>query len=170
MPYWPSLWTNIWSEIIWIYYGSPKDNWYGHRVKRHHPLTAVLLREFGKNGYNSRLRRNSYYQFWKSLWINQELHFIVMSPPFRVGRHIVFPRASVCLSVRLSVRLSVCLSVTNRVRSITWKPLKLYSWNFIQILISMRWIAECKNGNSAFDTFGVISPWTLCITKIVSAL
>ena len=25
----------------------------------------------------------------------------VMSPPDRVGRHIVFPRASVCLSVRL---------------------------------------------------------------------
>ena len=41
----------------------------------------------------------------------------------------------------------------NRVRSITWKPLKLYSRNFIQISISMRWRAECKNGNSAFNTF-----------------
>ena len=91
---------------------------------------------------------------------------VIMSPPFRVGRHIVFPRASVCLSVCPSV----CLSVTNRVRSITWKPLKLYSWNFIQISISMRWRAECKNGNSALYTFGVISLWTLCITKIVSAL
>ena len=28
-------------------------------------------------------------------------------PPDRVGRHIVFPRASVCPSVRPSVRLSV---------------------------------------------------------------
>ena len=27
---------------------------------------------------------------------------VFMSPPFRVGRHIVFPRASVCLSVCLS--------------------------------------------------------------------
>ena len=48
---------------------------------------------------------------------------------------------------------SVYLSVTNHVRSITWKPLKLYSRNFIQISISMRWRAECKNGNSAFYTF-----------------
>ena len=58
----------------------------------------------------------------------------------------------------------------NRVRSITWKSLKLYSRNFIQILISTRWRAECKNGNSAFYTFWVISLWTLCITKMVSAL
>ena len=36
---------------------------------------------------------------------------IFMSPPFRVGRHIVFPRASVCPAVCLSVRPSVCLSV-----------------------------------------------------------
>ena len=27
---------------------------------------------------------------------------LIMSPPFRVGRHIVFPQASVCLSVCLS--------------------------------------------------------------------
>ena len=80
----------------------------------------------------------------------------IMSPPVRVGRHIVFPRASVCPSV--------CLSVTNRVHSITWKPLKLYSRNFIQILISMRWRAECNNGNSSLYTFWVISLWTLFIT------
>ena len=36
--------------------------------------------------------------------------FGIMSPPFRVGRHIVFPRASVCLSVCPSVCPSVCLS------------------------------------------------------------
>ena len=65
---------------------------------------------------------------------------------------------------------SVCLSVTNCVRSITWKPLKLYSRNFIQISISMRWRAECKNGNPAFYTFWDISLWTLSITKTVSAL
>ena len=35
---------------------------------------------------------------------------IFMSPPDRVGRHIVFPRAS----VRPSVRLSVCLSVRHK--------------------------------------------------------
>ena len=64
----------------------------------------------------------------------------------------------------------VRLSVTNRVRSITQKPLKLYSRNFIQISISMIWRAECKNSNSAFYTFWVISLGTLCITKIVSAL
>ena len=43
----------------------------------------------------------------------------------------------------------VCLCVTNRVRSITWKPLNLYSRNFIQISIRIKWSAECKNGNSA---------------------
>ena len=44
----------------------------------------------------------------------------IMSPPFRVGRHIVFPRASICLSVCLSVRLSVRLSVCHKsCRSIT---------------------------------------------------
>ena len=32
---------------------------------------------------------------------------MIMSPPDRVGRHIVFPRASVRPSVRPSVRLSV---------------------------------------------------------------
>ena len=52
----------------------------------------------------------------------------IMSSPFRVGIHIFFfPRASVCPSVSLSVCPSVCLSVTNRVLSITWKPLKLYT-------------------------------------------
>ena len=40
------------------------------------------------------------------------LDSIIMSPPDRVGRHIVFPRASVrpsvCLSVRPSVRHKSC--------------------------------------------------------------
>ena len=97
-----------------------------------------------------------------TLLVVWSLFLLCLPPPFRVGRHTVFLRASVCPSV--------CLSVTNRVRSITWKPLKLYSRNFIQTSISMRWTAECKNGNSAFYSFWVIFLWTLCITKIVSAL
>ena len=39
---------------------------------------------------------------------------LVMSPPDRVGRHIVFPRASVRPSVCLSVCLSVCPSVRHK--------------------------------------------------------
>ena len=38
---------------------------------------------------------------------SEAMEWCIMSPPFRVGRHIVFPWAS------------ACLSVTNRVRSIT---------------------------------------------------
>ena len=115
---------------------------------------------------------------------------------FRVGRHIVFPRASVChksihetlykyqsawddmQSARMVTLPFILLRYfplnfvhhKNRVRSITWKPHKLYSRNFIQISMSMIWRAECKNGNSAFYTFWVISLGTLCITKIVSTL
>ena len=43
---------------------------------------------------------------------------VLCLPPARVGRHIVFPLASVCLSVCLSVRPPVCLS-QKRVHSIT---------------------------------------------------
>ena len=64
---------------------------------------------------------------------------------------------------------TLCIT-KNRVHSITWKPLKLYSRNYIQISISMRWCGECKNGNSAFYTFWVIFLGTLSITKTVSAL
>ena len=146
-------------------------------------LDLLKLSAYVFNGYNSAygisteisyagpyLKRNlslRHVFFLKVLWLAlktmeikvstnrkmNKLFVFIMSPPFRVGRHIVFPRGSVCLSVCLSVRLSVCLSVTNRVRSITWKPLKLYSRNFIQISISMRWRAECKNGNSGFYIF-----------------
>ena len=77
-----------------------------------------------------------------------------MSPPSGSGYILFFPG-----------RPSVCLSVTNRVRSITWTPLKLNSRNFIQTSISMRWRAECKNNNSVFYTFWIISLGTLCITK-----
>ena len=79
-----------------------------------------------------------------------------MSPPLQ-------GRETYCFSP--GVRLSVCLSVTNRVRSVTWKPLKLSSRNFIQISINIRRCAECKNGNSCIYIFWVISLWTLSLTK-----
>ena len=81
-----------------------------------------------------------------------------MSPPEGLGDILFFPG-------RPDVRLSVRLSVTNRVRSITWKPLKLSSRNFIQISINIRRRAERKNGNSCIYIFWVISLWTLSLTK-----
>ena len=55
----------------------------------------------------------------------------------------------------------------NRVDSITWKPLKLYSRNFIQLLTNMSRCAECKNSNSVIFTLWVISLGTLSITKTI---
>ena len=108
------------------------------------------------------LQDRKYFVLFCCLLINSKSPFLCL-PPSGSGDILFFPwRPSVCLSVRLSV--------TNRVRSITRKPLKLYSRNFIQISISMRWRAECKNSNFAFYTFWVISLGTLFITKIVSAL
>ena len=82
--------------------------------------------------------------------------------PFRVGRLIAFPRAS----VRPSVCLSVCLSVrSSHCRSLTWKPLnKLYSRNFKQISISIKRCAECKSHISCVHTFWVISLGTLSVS------
>ena len=58
----------------------------------------------------------------------------------------------------------VCLSVNNfRVRSITLKPLDIFSRNFTQTLNTMRRHAEHMNRNSAFSTFGVIA---LCVLTI----
>ena len=117
--------------------------------------------------------------------------WLFMSPPFRVGRHIVFSgRPSACLSVchkscllynlktawalfaklytninqhEITCRVQewyLCLLYflsyfplnfvhhKNHVRSKTWKPLKLYSRNFIQVSTNMRRRAECKNSNS----------------------
>ena len=51
----------------------------------------------------------------------------------------------------------------NRVSSITWKLLKLYSPNFIQVSTNMSWRAECKNGNSVIYTLCVISLGTMTI-------
>ena len=55
-----------------------------------------------------------------AIMMHNLIKLIFMSPPFRVGRYIVFPRI-VCRSI--------CLS-QSRVCSITWKPLKISSWNF----------------------------------------
>ena len=45
--------------------------------------------------------------FLKVVFLYNDKKMFIMSPPDRVGRHIVFPRASVRPSVRPSVRLSV---------------------------------------------------------------
>ena len=52
------------------------------------------------------MRRNYIYIY------HIEEKWLLCLPPVRVGRHIVFPLASVCLYVCGSVGLSVCLSVT----------------------------------------------------------
>ena len=144
----------IWDRSMNVYY----IDWRGNAIN-------CILEELDPNYYQCPPPK--FFMLFVVCWFFSKSPFSkIMSPPFRVGRHIIFPRA---LSVCPSVRLSICLPVTNRVRSITWKPLKLYSRNFIQVSISMRWRAECKNGYSAFYTFWVISLWTLCITKILSA-
>ena len=51
-----------------------------------------------------------------------------------------------------------------RVRSITLKPLDIFSWNFTQMFNTMRGYAEHMNCNSGFPTFGVIA---LCMLTIV---
>ena len=45
-------------------------------------------------------------------------------------------------------------------RSLTLKPFKVSSWNFIQILTNIRRRAEYENHNSCIDIFWVISLWT----------
>ena len=55
--------------------------------------------------------RKSVFEVSEALKIeNFQLKKLIMSPPDRVGRHIVFPRAS----VRPSVCLSVCMSVRHK--------------------------------------------------------
>ena len=51
------------------------------------------------------------------------------------------------------VRIS---SVTKSCLCLTWKPLKISSWNFIQILRIIRRCAEHKNHNSCLYSFKVI--------------
>ena len=54
------------------------------------------------------------------------------------------------------VTLGTLSIIKNRVHSITWKPLKISSWNFIWISINIRQHAKCKNHNSCLYTFWVI--------------
>ena len=49
------------------------------------------------------------------------------------------------------------------VRSVTLKQFKIFSWNFIQMLSTMRRCAEHRNRNSGLHTFGVIALWTVKI-------
>ena len=44
--------------------------------------------------------------------------------------------------------------------SVTSKPFKIFSWNFTQVLSTMRWHAERRYPNSGLHTFGVIALWT----------
>ena len=41
----------------------------------------------------------------------------------------------------------------NRVHSVTLKPFKITSWNFIHVERTYRWCAECKNHNSCLCIF-----------------
>ena len=58
---------------------------------------------------------------------------------------------------------SVCVSVNFRVRSITLKPLDIFSWNFTQMLNTMRQRAEYMNRNSGFSYFWIYCP--LCVNN-----
>ena len=77
-------------------------------------------------------------------------------PPFRVGRHIVFPgRPSVCLSQIVS-------ALENRLSSIHETLYKYQSaWDDVQ---------SARMVTLPFILFDLFPFWTLCITKIVSAL
>ena len=67
-------------------------------------------------------------------------------------------------SLCVCVCVCVCVSVNNfRVRSITLKPLDIFSWNFTQTINTTRRRAEYINRNSGFSTFGVIA---LCVLTI----
>ena len=64
--------------------------------------------------------------------------------------------------VRLSIRPSVCLSVRTshfRVRAITTKPYRIYSWNFTGAYITLRRCVMNKEDNSCFFGFWIITPW-----------
>ena len=96
--------------------------------------------------------------FW-SLWANYTPGIRSMPCGYNV---FVF---SVCVCVCVCV----CVSVNNfRVRSITLKPLDIFSWNFTQTLNTMSRRAEHKNRNSGFSTFWVIALCVLTIFRVLS--
>ena len=75
---------------------------------------------------------------------------------------VILPAYEVCNGVYSFHLFSVCLSVNNfRVRSITLKQLNIFSWNFTQILNTMRRRTEHMNHNSSFPFFIVIALWIL---------
>ena len=94
------------------------------------------------------------------------LDFLFVSE--HLNRNLFIPPAyEVChggIMVSSFLCVCVCLSVNNfRVRSITLKPLNIFSRNFIQKMNTMRRCAEHTNRNSGFPTFGVIA---LCVLTI----
>ena len=81
-----------------------------------------------------------------------------MSPPDRVGRHIVFPRASVRPSVRPSVCLSVCLSVRHKSCPLNnLKTVKDFSMKLGTLVNHDETMCHAQDHNSSLSIFGVIS-------------
>ena len=70
---------------------------------------------------------------------------IIMSSPFRVWWHIVFPRSSVCPS-----RNRVRLQLDNRFDEM------IFWWNFIHLSSTLRWHAMHKNHKSCLYIFQII--------------
>ena len=85
---------------------------------------------------------------------------LIIPPAYEVCHGGIMFSSFLCVCVCVCV----CVSVNNfRVRSITLKPLDIFSWNFTQTLNTIRRRAEHMNHNSGFSTFGVIS---LCVLTI----
>ena len=53
---------------------------------------------------------------------------------------------------------------SQNVSTLTWKPFKLSSRNFIKISVNIRWGAECKNHNACFIHFELFS-LELCLSQ-----
>ena len=81
---------------------------------------------------------------FKKLHVNINQHFI--SPPFRVGRHTVFP-PGICLSICL------CPSVTKLCSLHNLKTVQAIFTKIQIISINIRWHADRKNHNTCIYTF-----------------
>ena len=88
--------------------------------------------------------RQMFEQFPMFLYTKQYLCL----PTLVLGGILFLPGSSICPS-------------QNRVCSVTWKPLKIPSWNFIEILTNIGWHAERKNHKSWICIFWVMFLWTL---------
>ena len=62
----------------------------------------------------------------------------------------------------ISLKFVISSSVTNHVCSITLKPFKVFSSNFIQILTNIRRHAECKKNRTLVLIFFELRPFELC--------